>query len=188
MVYLEESKNKRKDEEVSRKCIQSFFDSEYIVQSLSEMGNPLEVLGKHIDFEIFRDILEDIVLPKERKSNAGRPPIDPAMMFKVLVLQRYYGLGDEQVEYQIKDRTSFRRFVGIECVDDVPDAKTVWKFKNLLSQNGTLDKLFDEFHGKMEREGLIVNEGKIIDASFVVAPRQRNTKGENKVIKEGKGG
>ena len=76
-----------------------FFDSEYTVQSLSEMGNPLDMLDKHVDFEMFMNFLEDVVLPKERKSNAGRSPIDPVMMFKVLILQRYYGLGDEQIEY-----------------------------------------------------------------------------------------
>lgn len=167
---------------------QNLFDAQDTIQSLSAMGNPLEIVKECVDFEVFRNILENAILPKNRKSNAGRPPIDPVLMFKIIFLQRYYGLGDEQIEYQIKDRTSFRDFLGIECVGDVPDEKTVWKFKDILAKNGTMEKLFDEFHAVLEAKGLILNEGKIIDASFVVVPRQRNTHEENKKIKNGEGG
>ena len=78
---------------------------------LNEMGNPLEVLSQYVDFEIFCPTSESALLPGERKSNAGRPPIDCVLMFKVL-FQRY-GLSDHQIEYQIVDRTSFRKFLGI---------------------------------------------------------------------------
>ena len=108
-------------------------------------------------------------------------------MFKVLFLQRYYGLSDHQIKYQIVDRTSFRKFLGIECVDDVPDEKTVWKYRELLTNTGVYDKLFSEFHSFMESKGLQFNEGRIIDASFVIAPRQRNTRDENEQIKQGAG-
>lgn len=110
------------------------------------MGNPLDVLSQVVDFEIFRKDLETTVFPIERKSNAGRPPKDPVFMFKVLVLQRLYGLQDGQTEYQIKDRMSFRQFLGIENVDDVPDQKTIWKFKEILSKSGIIDTLFKIFH------------------------------------------
>ena len=103
-------------------------------------------------------------------------------MFKVLFLQRYYGLSDHQIEYQIVDRTSFRKF-GIECVDDVPDEKTVWKYRELLTNTGVYDKLFRNF-SFMESKGLQFIEGRIIDASFVIAPRQRNTRDENEQIKQ----
>ena len=108
-------------------------------------------------------------------------------MFRVLFLQRLYGLCDAQIEYHIKDRTSFRDFLGIQSVDDVPDGKTVWKYKDALAQSGTYDSLFKRFNEYLDSIGLIVNEGKIVDASFVIAPRQRNTRDENKKIKEGKG-
>ena len=108
-------------------------------------------------------------------------------MFKVLFLQRLYGMSDPQIEYHIKDRTSFRDFLDIQSVDDVPDEKTVWKYKDALAQSGTYDSLFKRFNGYLDSIGLIVNEGKIVDASFVIAPRQRNTREENKKIKEGKG-
>lgn len=163
------------------------FESETSKERLHEIGNPLEVLSTLIDFEMFRPTLESSLFSDERKSNAGRPPIDCVLMFKILFLQRYYGLSDRQIEYQIVDRTSFRKFLGIECVDDVPDEKTVWKYREALTKSGVYDKLFNEFRDFMESQGLQFNEGRIIDASFVIAPRQRNTREENSMIKEGRG-
>lgn len=124
---------------------------------------------------------------QERKSNAGRRPIEPVLMFKVIFVQRLYGLSDEQAEYQIKDRTSFRAFLGILTVDDVPDARTIWKYREELTLTGAYDELFKCFYEYLQSLGLIVNKGKIIDASFVVSPRQYNTGEENQAIKEGKG-
>ncbi len=157
------------------------------MQSLSEMGNPLEFISDIVDFELFRPTLEAHLLNEERKSNAGRRPIDPVLMFKVMFLQRLYGLSDEQAEYQIKDRTSFREFLGILTVTDVPDARTIWKYRESLSKSGGYDTMFRNFYNHLETLGLIVHEGKMIDASFVVAPRQRNTREENAAIKDGKG-
>lgn len=164
------------------------FEKETSESRLKKMGNPLEALASLVDFEMFRPTLEASLFTGERKSNAGRPPIDCVLMFKVLFLQRYYGLGDHEIEYQIVDRTSFRRFLGIETVADVPDEKTVWKYRELLTHSGAYDKLFADFRAFMETRGLQFNEGRIIDASFVVAPRQRNTREENAMIKEGRGG
>lgn len=109
------------------------------------------------------------------------------MMFKILILQRYYGLGDTQIEYQILDRLSFKKFLGLESGDKVPDEKTVWAFREVLTKKGLAEKLFNRFKDYLEGKGLIMNEGKIIDASFTIAPRQRNTQEENKMIKEGRG-
>ena len=122
-----------------------------------------------------------------KKNNAGRKPIDPVFMLKVLFLQRLYNISDNQVEYQIKDRMSFREFLDICSVDDVPDEKTVWKYKNIMANAGIGIKLFEKFNEQLASMGLIVNEGKIVDASFVIAPKQRNTREENKKIKEGEG-
>lgn len=163
------------------------FDKENTLQELLENGNPLPKLKKIIDFEQFRSILEPVFENAGKKSNAGRKPFDPVFMFKVLFLQRLYGMSDPQIEYHIKDRTSFRDFLDIQSVDDVPDEKTVWKYKDALAQSGTYDSLFKRFNGYLDSIGLIVNEGKIVDASFVIAPRQRNTREGNKKIKEGKG-
>ncbi|MDI9338854.1 MAG: transposase, partial [Alphaproteobacteria bacterium] len=108
-------------------------------------------------------------------------------MFKILTLQRLYGLSYKQVEYQIIDRTSFKTFLGLSSGDKVPDEKTIWLFRETLTKAGLVEKLFYEFNKYLEDKSLIFNEGKIVDANFTIAPKQRNTKDENKLIKEGKG-
>lgn len=163
------------------------FDEQESIEKLSVIGNPLDRISNVVDFEVFRNSLEEALLNKEKKSNAGAKPFDVVMMFKILILQRYYGLGDTQLEYQIIDRTSFKKFLGLESGDKVPDEKTVWAFRESLTTKGVVEKLFTEFRDYLEGKGLIMNEGKMIDASFTVAPRQRNTREENKKIKEGKG-
>ena len=110
------------------------FDEQENVAKLTSIGNPLEMISNVVDFEIFRDTLEASLLNKEKKSNAGAKPFDVVMMFKVLILQRYYGLGDTQLEYQIIDRTSFKKFLGLESGDKVPDEKTVWAFRERLTK------------------------------------------------------
>ena len=164
-----------------------FFEEDKTRDAMHGMGNPLEQVQEMIDFEMFRPMLEEALENKNRKNNAGRKPFDPVLMFKILFLQRYYGLADHTTQYQILDRLSFRDFLGIQTASDVPDEKTVWKYREALTKTGTYDKLFEQFSAYMAGKGLVFTEGKIIDASFVEAPRQRNTRDENKQIKEGKG-
>ena len=166
---------------------ENLFEEELTIEALSAKGNPLEQLSALVDFEMFRPELEDILVKKDCKSTADRPQFDVVLMFKVIFLQRYYGLGDKQIQYQIIDRTSFRQFLGIHTVDEIPDEKTVWHVKNILSKVGSFDALFDKFRSYLDGKGLSFNEGKIIDASFVEAPRQRNTCEENERIKSGNG-
>jgi len=163
------------------------FDTEFTKERLSSIGNPLESISKAVDFEMFRKTLEDELLNTNKKSNAGAKPYDVVMMFKILILQRYYGLGDSQVEYQILDRVSFKAFLNLETGDKIPDEKTVWSFRERVTKTGLVQKLFDQFTLYLERKELIFNEGQLIDASFTLAPRQRNTRAENKKIKENKG-
>ena len=150
---------------------------------LSKLGDTLEQL-KVVDFEMLRPIL-NVSLYKVRKSAAGRPPFDVVMMFRILVLQRLFHLSDDQTEYQINDRRSFMRFLGLSTGDQVPDAKTIWLFKDLLSLAGAMEPLFSAFNRQLESQGIITHKGTIVDATFVDAPRQRNTREENKTIKEG---
>lgn len=163
------------------------FDEEFTIARLSSMGNPLEAIIKVIDFEMFRPSLEDKLQNTNKKNNAGAKPYDVVLLFKILILQRYYGLGDSQVEYQILDRTSFKAFLGLSTGDKVPDEKTVWSFRERVTKTGLVEKLFDQFVGYLEAQELIFNQGRLVDASFTVAPRQRNTRDENKQIKQGKG-
>lgn len=163
------------------------FDDQFNIELLSAFGNPLEKISNVIDFEIFRNLLEAKLLNTQKKNNAGAKPFDVVMMFKILILQRYYGLGDTQVEYQIIDRISFKKFLGLETGDKVPDEKTIWAFRENLTTTGTVEMLFSQFIQFLAKKNLLFNEGKLIDASFTVAPRQRNTREENDTIKKGGG-
>jgi len=160
-----------------------FFDQDIRLSKLSKLGDPLEKLYINIDFELFRNLLESN-LSKLDSGKGGRPAYDYIMMFKILILQRYYNLSDDQIEYQINDRMSFMRFLDLTIADDVPDSKTVWSFREQLIDIELIESLFNLFLKELENIGLVVNEGKIIDASFVEVPRQRNTREENKKIKE----
>ena len=162
----------------------ALFDEEERQQRLSKIGNPLEKLSKAVDFEMFREELEDAVLNKEKKSHAGAKPYDVVLMFKIMVIQRYYNLSDDQTEYQIEDRQSFRRFLGLSSGDKVPDAKTIWLFREKLTKNGASEILFQKFVDFLNSKQLIFNEGRMVDASFVLAPRQHNTPDENRRIKD----
>jgi len=163
------------------------FDKEMSSEKLSKLGNPLEKLHKVIDFEMFRGELEEHMLNCNKKSNAGCKPYDVVMMFKILLLKRFYNLSDEQAEYQINDRLSFKDFLGLSSGDKVPDARCIWLFQDNLTERNLEEKLFLEFHNYLVSKGLFVNEGKIVDASFAEVPRQRNKKEENEQIKAGKG-
>ena len=161
----------------------SLFAEENRFEKLSELGDCLERL-KIIDWESFRPTIA-LALIRERKSNAGRPPYDCILLFKTIVLQRLYNLSDDQTEYQINDRMSFMRFLGLGLDDKVPDAKTIWLFKDTLTKAGIIDQLFSQFNRMLEERGIITHKGTIVDATFVDAPRQRNSRDENEKIKNG---
>ncbi|MFB2121712.1 IS5 family transposase [Parapedobacter sp. 2B3] len=161
-----------------------FFDQDIRLSKLTQLGDRLEKLDNGIDFELFRDFLT-VGLAKMSAGKGGRPAYDYVLMFKILILQRYYNLSDDQVEYQINDRMSFMRFLGLTIADDVPDSKTVWHFRERLIDLELIEPIFNLFLVELERLGLVVNEGKIVDASFIEVPKQRNSREDNKQIKEG---
>lgn len=141
-----------------------------------------------IPWENFRPLLEELTGYATRDwSKGGKPPFDPVLMFKVLVLQKFHGLSDDATEEQIFDRTSFKSFLGLRIGDIIPDAKTIWDFKERIEagkrEGGR--RLFEAFGSFLEKQGLIAREGSIIDATFVEAPRQRNTRRQNHLIKQG---
>lgn len=165
-----------------------FFDIDQKYKRLSDLGDPLEKLNNIVNFEIFRKPLEAGFQKKdkeEKNSKAGRKPYDRLMMFKILVLQRLYHLSDEQMEFQLTDRSSFQRFVGLANNQNAPDEKTVWVFREHLNKEGLFDTLFQCFEQLLFEDGYCAKEGSIIDASFVEVPRQRNSREENRQIKEG---
>jgi transposase, IS5 family len=152
------------------------------LEKLENLGDPLVLLKDVIDWEMFRSEL-DRIYDKERKSAAGRKPLDVVLMFKIMILQRLYNMSDDQAEYQIRDRASFQRFLGLNIEDGSPDAKTIWLFRERLK--GLERDLFFRFDRYLSDVGLTAKGGQIIDATFIDAPRQRNTREENETIKSG---
>lgn len=161
-----------------------FFDTNNILEKLSKQGDPLESLHKAIEWNIFRPLLKRL-LSKPKKSNAGRPPFDSLMMFKILILQHLYNLSDAQMQFQLLDRYSFKRFIGIDPEDRVPDEKTIWLFREELTRKGGAKKLFNRFESFLTGSGFKAQKGMIVDASIVEVPRQRNSREDNKDIKKG---
>ena len=160
------------------------WDESLRLEKLSKLGDSLEKLNRAIDWELFRPQLTK-VFKKQAKGAGGRPPYDYVMLFKVLVLQRIYNLSDDQTEYQINDRMSFMRFLGLGLGDRVPDAKTIWLYRDTLTKANVIRELFDLFNAQLEDAGLITHTGTIVDATFVEAPRQHNHHNENEDIKKG---
>jgi len=160
------------------------FDYEFQLERIKAHNPPLHKLNEVIDWEMFREPIEQ-ALYKEPKSNAGAKGYDKVFLFKILILQRYYNLSDEQTEFQIKDRLSFMDFLGITFGDKVPDEKTIWVFKDQLTKANLSSVLFDTFTHKLMEHGIVAKEGSIVDASFVKVPMQRNSREENRHIKNG---
>jgi hypothetical protein len=152
-----------------------FFDSDERLKGLSAAGDPLERLAQIIDFEVFRGDLAAALLRSDW-ARGGRPPYDTVLMFKVLVLQTVYTLSDEQTEYQLKDRLSFTRFVGLALHDAVPDAKTIWLYREHLARAGASERLFARFDARSRAKGWLAMGGQIIGATVIAARRPRLTR------------
>ena len=161
-----------------------FFDGDERLKALSAAGDPLERLLRIIDFEVFRVDLE-AALSRSDRAKGGRPPYDAVLMFKVLVLQTLYTLSDDQAEYQLKDRLSFMRFVGLALHDAVPDAKTIWLYREQLARAGAAERLFAGFDALLKAKGWLAMGGQIIDATVIEARRPRLTQAEKDTIKGG---
>jgi len=161
------------------------FDEQVRLEKLSKKQDPLERLSAYIDFEYFRNPLEKSFKKDSDKSKGGRPAYDVVLMFKILILQRYYNVSDDAIEYAILDRLSFMRFLGLGINDPVPDAKTIWLFRDTLTKLNLIEKLFNYLDKQLDKDGVIVHKGKLIDASIVEVQIQRNSREENQELKEG---
>jgi len=167
-----------------------FFDIEERLKELSAKGDTLERLSGLVDFELFRPDLERAV-PRADRSRGGRPPFEHVLMFKVLILQASHSLSDERTEFLIKDRLSFMRFLGLGLADPVPDANTIWTFREALTRatlkaRPAIEVLFGDYEAALIRAGFLAMGGQIVDASIIAAPKQRNTDAEKRDIKEGR--
>jgi IS5 family transposase len=171
-----------------RSYVAGLFDVDERLTKLSLLGDPLVELNKMIDWEAFRGDIEkarEKAREHARKSAAGAKPIDAVQMFKIMVLQQLNNLSDDRIEYQIRDRLSFMRFLGLNLEDRVPDAKTVWLFRETLKQQGVGEGLFKRFDEQLAAKGLVAKGGQMIDATFVEVPKSRNSREDNARIKAG---
>ena len=159
-----------------------FFDIDDRLKRLSALGDQLETFRSAVDFELFRPEL-NAALSYTDRTEGGRPPFDPVLMFKILVIQATNNLSDERAEFLINDRLSFMRFLGLGLEDRVPDARTIWLFREKLTTAGAIKRLSEQFDAMLRQAGYIAMSGQIVDASLVAAPRQRNTDDEKKAIK-----
>lgn len=162
-----------------------FFDVGNRMEKIKQFNSPLLRLSEYVDFNFFRNELENYFRKGKDYSKGGRPPYDYVLMFKILVIQHFYNISDDQTEFCINDRMSFMQFLNLQIGQRIPDAKTIWHFKNELSREDMSSKLFTTLHNQLLADGIILNKGTIVDASFVNVPRQRNSREENAQIKQG---
>ena len=162
-----------------------FWDEQNRVAKLQQKKPVLNRLSETIPWESFRPLLEK-GYTQERKSNAGRKRIDPLILFKMLILQQLFNLSDEELEFQVNDRRSFEEFVGLDVMNNIPDATTIAFFRERLRKAGVIEELFEMFETYLRSQGLQARGGQIIDATLVPVPRQRNTREENTEIKAGR--
>ena len=155
------------------------------LRKLSATGDPLEALAKVVDFEIFRAPLE-AALGYSDGSKGGRPAYDEVAMFKVLILATRHTVSDERMEFLIRDRESWLRFLAFDLGAPTPDRNTIWTFRERLVRAGAMDKLFAAFDGELRRCGYLAMGGQIVDATLISAPKQRNSDDEKATIKAGK--
>jgi transposase, IS5 family len=151
--------------------------------TLEARQDPLLALNQLIEWELFRIVWREIE-PTPVPGKAGRKPIDRMLLFKMLLIQQLYNISDEQLEYQVHDRLSFRRFLGLALDGEVPDATSVWLFRKQLVEAGLVEGLFEQFNTYLQGQGYQAKGGQIIDATLVPAPKQHNHKDENAAIKQ----
>jgi IS5 family transposase len=160
-----------------------FFDFEDRFYKIDKQGDPLAKIDEAVDWEIFRPTLEK-ARDKNRQSNVGPKGYDVILLFKTLIIQSLYNLSDDATEFQILDRHSFGRFLGLHIGSKIPDATTIWRFRQDLIAAGVIEELFNTFDTHLRDHGFMAMKGQIVDASIVSVAKQRNSREENSRIKQ----
>jgi IS5 family transposase len=162
----------------------SFFNEAARLEKITKLGDPLDQLNRIVDWQRFRPVLDEAI-PREKSEKGGRPPMDNLLMFKTLVIKRLYNLSHGQTEFQVNDRMSFMRFLELDLGDRVPDEKTIWLYEDMLAKSEAGKKLFDLFFAAIAEKGYVTRTGSIVDASFIEAPKRKNTKEQREKLKGG---
>lgn len=148
-------------------------------------ADPLEELGRIIDFEAFHPVLV-AALAYGDGAKGSRPPYDPVAMLKVLVLAAQNNVADARIDYLIRDRLNWQRFLGFDLGAPTPDANTIGPFREKLTGAGALDAVFTDFDRQLKERGYLAMGGQFVEATLVAAPKQRNTAAQKDAIKAGK--
>lgn len=162
---------------------ESLFAAEEREAKLDRLGDVLQAMERHVDFKALA-AEADRAAPRPSRARGGRPPFPTELMVRAFILQTLYGLSDEQMEFQVLDRLSFQRFLGLRRSSQVPDRTTFWTFRERLTAAQAGDALFDAVNRQLAQHGYIARGGQIIDASLVPVPRQHVTAEERELIKE----
>ena len=168
----------------------SLFSMQSHMKKIDQNGDALTKIDLFVDFELFRPELEaarERARGRGKKSNAGRPPFDVILLLKMLVIQSLYNLSDDATEQMCLDRLSFQRFLGLQIGDPVPDAKTLWLFREALEPGDLIKTLFLKFDGFLRENGFEAQQGQIVDASIVKTRIRRDTREVNEQVKNGDG-
>jgi IS5 family transposase len=134
-------------------------------RKLKKLGDKLADMEVLIDWEAFRPIIGSMF--DNKSDRGGRPNIDEVIMIKLLVLQQWHGLSDPELERQVTDRISFRRFIGFP--ETIPDFTTVWSFRERLAKTGKDRAIWRELQRQLDAKGLRVKKGVIQDATFITS-------------------
>lgn len=161
---------------------ESLFAAEEREAKLDRLGDVLREMERHIDCKALAAEI-DRAAPRPSRERGGRPPFPTELMVRALILQHWYGLSDEPMEYQVLDRLSFQRFLGLRRSSQVPDRTPFWTFRERLTATQAGDALFEAVNRQLARHGDIARGGQIVDASLVPVPRQHVTEEERAQIK-----
>ena len=148
----------------------------FVDAALEELGGPrsaalLEKLDAATPWEQLAGPIR--ALPEYNNPGAGHPTWCPVLMLKCLMLAKWNNLSDPGLEEQLKDRISFRKFIGLSFTDKTPDETTFVRFRTRLREAGIHDTIFDAVVRHIESKGLLVQEGTMVDATIIAAPRGR---------------
>lgn len=159
------------------------FAAEQHRRKLDKLGDPLMAIESCLDFAALSQAV-DQAAPRVSSAQGGRPPYPTETMVRILVLKRLYNLSDEQMEYQLLDRMSYQRFCGLAHASNIPDRTTIWTFENRIGEVGA-QALNEGVTEQLLRKGFIARGGQMIDATLLPAPKQRNSREENKKLEQG---
>ncbi len=153
---------------------------------LAQFTGRLDRLGTLVDWQGLARAVNDATGREGPRPKGGRPPYPTQALLKIVVLQQLYGnLSDEEMEYCLLDRMSWQTFTGLAGHRHLPDARTIWAFKELLAKGGGAEALFEIVGQQLAAAGFKARGGQIVDATFITVPKTDLDKDEKETIKDG---